>query len=504
MIAGALALLTLFLHASTGWRYGYFRDELYFIACAQHLAWGYVDQPPLVALAAWLSAPFGYAPLALRALPMLAAALTVALAVRLVRELGGGRFAQFLGGIAVALTPAYLLLGNTLTTTSFEPLSWTLTAYALLRIVRGGGRWWWLALALAVAFGGYGKYSIALLVVALAVGLLATGRQRVLATPMLPLAALLALALLAPNLLWQAAHGWPIFTVLHGDAAHRPALESGVALEYRNLAVNALAFAAEQVLYTGPFGALIWAIGLIAPFRVAALRDTRPLSVAYVALVAMALLLGGKGYYIVGIYATLLAVGAVALERAARLWRASIAGGVVALGLLALPLALPVLPVDGLIAYTRTLGLTGRGGTPAHLIQPLFAEEFGWRTLARDVARVYASLPPGERAQTTIYADTYGDAGALDFYGPRHGLPPAVSTQNSYYGWGPGPRAGRTLIAIGATRIARLKRYYRCRLVATSDAPLKWIVEGPAPIYLCRHPIAPLRAIWPHLRWYGA
>lgn len=505
MIAGAGALLALVLHGATVWRYGYFRDELYFIACAKHLAWGYVDQPPLVAFAAWLSAPFGYALPALRALPVLAAAATVYVAVRLARELGGGRFAQALAGVAVLLTPAYLLLGNTLTTTSFEPLAWTLAIYACVRIVRGGQARSWLLLALAVAFGGYGKYSIALLVGALAVGLLLVPERRVLATLWLPIAALLTVLLMAPNFAWQAAHGWPIFTVLHGDAAHRPALASGIALEYHSLTTNALAFTLEQPIYTAPFGTLLWLCGLIAPFRLRELRDLRFVSVSYVALFVVAVLLGAKGYYIVGVYATLLVFGAIALERAARGWRVAMAVGVVAIGALAMPLSLPLLSVNGLIAYTRALGLTGRNGTSAHLIQPVFAEEFGWQRLARDVASVYATLPLDERAGTTLYADTYAGAGALDFYGPRYGLPQAVSTQNTFALWGPGSRAGTTVIAVGATRSALLRQNYRdCALARTSNEPMKWIVEGPTPIYLCRDPIVPLRTLWPRLRWYGA
>jgi hypothetical protein len=139
------------------------------------------------------------------------------------------------------------------------------------------------------------------------------------------------------------------------------------------------------------------------------------------------------------------------------------------------------------------------------LMQPLFAEEFGWNRLAGDVARVYFALPPATRARTAIYADTYGDAGALDFFGPRYGLPPAISSQNSYYLWGTRGHDGATVIAIGATRIDLLRKYYRSvQLVRTSSEPYKWIVEGPAPIFLLRDPVAPLWQIWPNLRWYGA
>ncbi|HEY6325767.1 MAG TPA: hypothetical protein VIW73_04520, partial [Candidatus Cybelea sp.] len=161
MIGALLALLALLLHAATAWRYGYFRDELYFIACSKHLAWGYVDQPPFVAFAAWLAAPAGYSLLALRALPILAAALTVYLAVRLAAELGGGRFAQWLCGVATTLLPAYLLLGNTLTTSSFEPFFWTLAIFIAIRIVRSPPAHappLWAALGVVAALGAYAKY----------------------------------------------------------------------------------------------------------------------------------------------------------------------------------------------------------------------------------------------------------------------------------------------------------------------------------------------------------
>lgn len=508
MIPLAFAAIAALLHAATAWRYGYFRDELYFIAASKHLTWGYVDQPPMVALAAWLAAPFGYHLIALRALPILAAALAVYVAVRLARELGGGSFAQLLAGTATLLMPAYLLLGNTLTTSSFEPLFWTLAFYCTIRIVRApvaGAARSWAMLGILVALGAYAKYSMLLPVAGIVIGLLATPQRRVLRSPYPLYAAALAVLLLAPNIAWQWLHGWPFFEVLRGDFAHRPAFQNGLALEYRSLASNAVAFALEQLLYTNPLAVPVWLAGAIAPFRLLAMRDLRWITVAYAFVFAVSVALGAKGYYIVGVYATLLAVGAVAIEGLAAYARRAIFAALVTVGVLALPLSLPVLPVDGLVAYTKALGLTGRSGSPAHLIEPIFAEEFGWQRLARDVAGLYFLLPASVRARTAIYADTYGDAGALDFFGPQYGLPPAISSQNSYYLWGTRGYDGTTLVAIGATRIDILRRFYRsCVLARTSTEPYKWIVEGPAPIYLCHDPVAPLSAIWPRLRWYGA
>ena len=503
MIALPIAIATLLLHVATASRYGYFRDELYFIACSKHLAWGYVDQPPLVALAALLSAPFGYDMIALRLLPALAASLAALVAAFIARDLGGGRFAQGFAAAAVALTPAYLTLSNILTTTSFESLSWTLVIWCTINIVRGGGARWWIALAGAVAFGLYGKYSIILLVLALIAGLLLTAQRRSLRTPWFGVAALLALALISPNLLWQWSHGWPFFEVLSGDVANRHAFATGLVLESRQMLPNALAFSEEQFLYTNPAAAAIWLGGIAAPFALRELRDVRYVAIAYAVLLAVAIALAAKGYYIIGIYASLFAFGAVAIERATPWARTGIAVVVAAVALVALPISIPILPLPAFLRYSVALGMTPAGSP--RLTQPVYAEEFGWERLARDVARQYDALDPSVRDRTAIYADTYADAGALDVFGHKYGLPDAIGSQNTYWLWGPRNYDGSTLIAVGASRIDVLKRYYRSvRLLSTSDEPMKWIVEGPAPIYLCTGPRMPLSAMWPYLRWYGA
>jgi hypothetical protein len=498
VIGGVIAVAAFLLHLCTAWRYGYFRDELYFIACGRHLAWGYVDQPPLVAFIAWIAQPANDELIALRLLPALAAALTAYVAARIASELGGGRFAQWLAAIAVALTPAYLLLGNVLTTTSFEPLSWTLAVWCCIRRQ-------WLGLAAVATFGLYGKYSMVLLLAALLVGLLLTKERRVLATPWLAICAGVVVVLMLPNLWWQAAHGWPFFAVLQGDAANRHAFNNGWLLESQNLASNALSFATEQLLYTNPLAAPVWFCGLIAPFLGPRLRELRSVSLAYIALFLAAVVLEAKGYYIIGIYGALFAVGAVVVERAAKWLRTALLAAITVCAIVTLPLSIPILPIDGFIAYSQALGLTGRNGTPAHVIQPIYAEELGWDRLTQDVATVYDALPITTRRDTAVYADTYADAGAVDFFGPSYGLPSAISSQNSYWLWGSHGYSGTTMIAIGASRFDILRQYYRsCKLVRTSTEPLKWIVEGPSPIYLCTGPTMPLEQIWPHLRWYGA
>jgi 4-amino-4-deoxy-L-arabinose transferase-like glycosyltransferase len=495
VIGVAIALCATFLHLGTAWRYGYFRDEIYFIACGRHLAWGYVDQPPLVALVAWLAQPANDALLALRLLPCIAAGLTVYVAVQIVRGLGGGRFAQWLAGVAVALTPAYLLLGNVLTTTSFEPLSWILVIWCAMRR-------WWIALAFAATFGLYGKYSMALLLGALIIGFLLTTQRRALTTPRLAIAATIVVVLMLPNLWWQASHGWPFLEVLQGDAAHRHAFNNGWLLESQNLVGNGVSFGVEQLLYTNPLAAPIWLCGLIGPFLGPRLREFRFITIAYIVLFAVAVALEAKGYYIIGIYGALLAVGAIVVERAATWLRTALFAALVVSAVATLPLSIPVLPIDGFIAYSQMLGLTGHGAD-AHVIQPIYAEQFGWDRLARDVASVYNTLP--NKNAVAIYADTYADAGAIDFFGPAYDLPNAISSQNNYWLWGTRGYDGETIIAIGASRIDLVRPFYRsCKLVRISDEPLRWVVEGPTPIFICTGAMLPLDRIWPHLRWFGA
>lgn len=503
----ALSLAALAAHLAASARYGYFRDELYFIACAKHLSWGYVDQPPLVAFAAWLSAPLGYNLIALRLLPAIAAAITVWLAARIAREFGGGRFAQAFAALATLFLPAYLLLGSTLTTTSFEPLSWTLFLYAVIRLVRTGNPRYWPAASLAFAFGMYGKYSMLLLATAVVFGLLCTRERRLLFTWWFPAGVALSAVLLAPNLIWQSMHAWPFLEVIRGDFEHRHAFQTGLTLEYKSLAQNAPAFIIEQVVYTNPISLPIWLAGL---GMLAFSREYRPyrfIPIAYVVLLVLAIWLEAKGYYIIGIYAPLLAAGCVLLE-----WvLVDSASRAVAVALYALvtlpfvPFSLSMLPVDTFIAYSKILRLTGQNGTPSRLIQPVYAEEFGWDELAQHVAAVYKSLPPATRARTAVFADTYGDAGGLDFYGPRYGLPPVISAQNTYYLWGTRGYDGKTLIFVGASQADLMRKLYRkVELVGTYGNPYKWVVEGPTPIYLCTDPVAPLSRLWPQLRWYGA
>jgi hypothetical protein len=484
----AIAAATLAAHAATLDRYGFYRDELYFLACAKHLRWGFADQPPLAPLLAAAALPFDGNIFAVRMVCAAAAAFTVLAADALARDFGARTGARVMCALAVALMPASLFLGNTLTTTSLEPLTWTLAILFGLRFARSGMGAWWIALLGVTAGAAYMKYSIFLLLAAATVAALAI-RDRRLALGMAA-AGGGAFVLLLPNVLWQYAHGFPFLGVLAGDVAGRHAFNAGPQYEYAGVLANAPAFVVEQFAFTNPVAAILW---------IPALLRSRFFAIAYAALFFVGILSAAKGYYIIGIYPALFAAGASALQTYSAKLRLSALAAVTASGLLLAPLTLPVLPVDSLVAYMHA------AGAPRHLMQPLFADEFGWRQLTAAVARQYDALPAATRASTPIFADTYGGASAIAYYGPFYALPQPIGAQNQYYLWGTRGYRLRTMLAVGASEYPELETLYRSvRMVGTFSDPHRWVLEGPTPIYLCTNPRYPDAVIWRRLRWYGA
>jgi len=505
----AVAAAVVAAHVATIGNYGYFGDELYFIDCARHLAWGYVDLPPFVALICWAASPLDDPLWAIRILPALAAGGTVIAAAAVARELGGRGFAQLLTAICVALAPTDLLYGSFLSTSSFEPLAWTLLVYLTLRLAATREPRIFVAIAALVTAALYMKYSIAMCAIALLIALIVAGRARLFASPWF-FGALAGCALLVlPNVAWQFAHGLPFLEVVKTDALDRHPLGNGVAFESSNLALNAALFAAMQLLYLNPILAFIWLWGL---GRLAFARDAAPhrfLAIAYVVLFAFMVAGNARGYYMSAFYASLFAAGGVAVEAATAnrtAWRVAVAAIAAAGGVALAPFAIPVLPVDTFVAYTSALGVSKPAppdGAP-HLIQPLYAEEFGWEAMTATVAGVYKSLPAAQRADTPVFTDGYTYAGAFDFYGPRFGLPPVLSANNNYYLWGYGDYDGKQMIAVGGSYYPLYTRLYgSVKQVAVYRDVHRWMIEGPLPIYLCTQPKMPLAQMWPLLKKFG-
>lgn len=491
-----LALAKIALQALGIARYGFFRDELYYMACGRHLAWGYIDQPPLVAGLAWFSRhAFGNSIVSIRILPVLAGAAIVFLAGVLARELGGGKTAQYLAAFAVLFIPAYLAFDSFFSMNAFEPLFWMLCAWLAIRIVKGGSPKLWLAFGAISGIGIENKHTMIVFGFALIAGLLITGNQWILKSKWIWLGGLIAFAIFMPNLLWEAHHGWPQIEVVHN------------AQIFKNEPIGPFVFLGQQILFLNPLALPIWLAGLLWCFAAPGEKRFHFLGWAYVIVLAIFITGDGKSYYPLPIYPLLFAAGAVAWERVTSVsrqrQRKALIPMVLVSGVIMLPWAVPILPVNTFLKYEnffpRFFRVQTERDATARLPQ-LYADMLGWQNLADSIARVYHALPPREQGSCAIFAGNYGEAGAVDYYGPKLGLPPAISGHNSYYDWGPRNYSGSCVILIGE-RSDIYKQYFgEADLVAHASNPHGMPIERSVPIYVCRKPVAALAKLWPHFK----
>jgi hypothetical protein len=507
-VVALLALVKLALHlATTGlFGYSYFVDELYYLACARHLAWGFVDMPPLFpAVTALLSAVCGESLFAVRLLPALSGAALVLMTGLIARDLGGKRFAQGLAALAVLTAPIWLALHSIDTMNELEQLSWTGCAWIVVRIV-GTAREGleeprprlWLLFGAVAGLGMLNKHSMAFFGVAVAAALLFTAERRAYRSRWLWLGGAVAVALFLPNLVWVVQHHFPHFEML-----------ANIRRNGRDTQLNPLQFMAQQALFMNPVALPLWLGGLAWLLAGREGRRWRVLGIAYLVVIAEMLLLDGRPYYPAPAYPMLLAAGGVAAERwlAARRWRAAgpAYAAVLALsGAMMAPVFVPLLPPETLIRYTRAIGFT-QPRIENHRLGPLpqlMADRFGWREMAGEVARIYRSLPPEDRAKAAIFGQNYGQAGAIDLFGPALGLPPAISGHLSYFLWGPHGYTGEVMIVMDDTR-GRLAQLFRdVRWAGHVEHPYSMPYEH-FDVFVCRGPRVALPALWPQIKRYS-
>ncbi len=494
----ALALCGALLQLLTGPRYGLFRDEFYYLACADHLDWGYVDHPPLSIGVLWaVRALAGDSLLALRCVPALLLGLVVVLAALLAREHGGSRFAQGLAALTVLAAPQYLGLTGFFSMNALDLAFWASGALLLARLARLDRPQLWLPLGLLIGLGLMNKLSMLFFALGLGVATLLTPLRRHLRTPWPWLGALLALACLLPHVVWQVAHGWPTAEFIRN------------ATRYKNAVFTPLQFLGAQVLEMNPLNALLWLAGLAWLLFARDGRAFRALGLVYAVVLAVMLLQGAKPYYLAPAYTLLLPAGAVALaawqERRRWAWPGSVAAALLlASGAALAPLAVPLLPVEGYLAWQRTLGLTPPAAERQALgpLPQFFADRFGWRELAQEVARVRAALPPGDRARVLIVTENYGEAGALRYFGRELGLPPAVSQHNSFWLWGPGRSEVEVAIIVGKDEQDMREAWEQVELAGRFSHPYAMPYEQRRPILVCRGLRSPLDVAWRRGRRY--
>jgi hypothetical protein len=493
----AIAAAVLFFRLATSGVYGLFVDELYFLACGEHLAWGYVDMPPLTALQAFIArAMFGDSMLAIRLFPALAAAGLVLLTGAIVRELGGKRFAQGLAALTVALAPAYLFVGSYLSMNSVEPLIWMGCVFVLIRMIRTGNTRLWLAFGALAGIGLENKHTVLLFGFAIVVGVLLTAERRLMANRWFLLGGLVAFLIFLPNLIWMVQHHFPHLEML-----------ANIRRNQRNVELSSVQFLAQQIYFMGPLAAPVWLVGLWHLVVRREWREYRGLGLAYLIAIGMLLAVHGRVYYPLPAYPMLFAAGAVALERwSARPGRGWVKPAYVAVvavsGAVLVPLATPILPPETYLRYTQAI----------HLNQPriehrrtsalpqLFADRFGWPEMAETVAKVYHSLPLEERSKCAIFGNHYGQSGSIDFYGPKLGLPKAIGGHVSYWYWGPRGYTGECMIVLGDDRRGVERWFDQVEAVADVGHPYAMAQEH-FTVFLCRKPKGwTLQEIWPRLK----
>jgi len=475
------ALVYFTLHLLTSTRYGYFRDALYYLACSEHLAFGYVDQPPLIAVLGWIARhTLGTSLPALLFWPALAGALRIILTAAFARELGAGRFGTVLAAALAATPGVWWVIDHQFAMNSLEPLFWGGLAYVVLRLINTTNPKLWLAFGAIAGVGLLNKYSIVFFAAALLAGLLLTSQRRLLFTPWILLGGGIAFLIFSPNLIWNIQHDWPFLELMRNIRA------TG-----KDVILSPGMYLLQQVLMLNPVSFPFWLAGLLFYFFS---RDAkyRNFGWTFVITIALFMITHGKDYYSAPAYVMLFAAGGVAIERLLSLrWQVLrpacfvwLALGVVPL----LPLVLPVLPIETFLRYHSHLPFevpkTERSFVGETLPQ-YYADEFPWPGMVAAVAQVYHSLTPEEQQRTAIFGSNYGQAASIDFFGPQYGLPKAISGHQNYFLWGPRQYTGDIVILLGAKESEQVEQFESVTVVATPNNPYAYRYEN-RPILLCR------------------
>ncbi|WIG59147.1 MAG: hypothetical protein OJF49_001894 [Ktedonobacterales bacterium] len=499
-----IALTSFIAHMLVANNYGYFRDELYYMAAGRHLAAGYVDFPPFIALlAALLRVPFNDNLIAIHVLPAVASALVIFTAGMMTRELGGGRVAQMLAALATLVNITYLATGSIFSYDAFDELWWALAAYVVIRLLRRNQPRLWLLFGLIAGIGLTTKLSMLFFGFALVVGLLLTPARVAFRSRWIWLGGLIAFAFLVPYTIWNAANGWPTlaFWSNYGD---------------RLVGSNALTFLAEQIYTANPLTLPLWITGLYFFLRAKDGRPYRALGWTYLVLFVIFAYWHAKTYFLAPAYPFLYAGGAIifarayerAKQRQRRRWGLpTYAVALVLSGLLLAPVAMPILPPPTFGHVYGFLGGDAGAQMENHATGTLpqwLGDRYGWTELTATVAKVYRSLPADEQQQACISTDNYGEAGALEYLGTAYHLPPVLSGHNNYFFWGPGNCTGKVLIVVTADPTQIHAVYASVQQVATTSCVYCMPYEDGVPIYVCTQPtFSNLRDVWPGIKHFN-
>ena len=519
----AIALAKLVFHIYCNNRYGYFRDEFDSMSCGDHLQWGYVDQPPLIPFLIHICrAVLGDSLRSIRFIPALASSLLVVQTAVLARELGGRRYAILLSAVCAAIVPQYLSNGSLLGTNCLEPNLWMGCAYFAILAIRQDNPRHWLWFGVCAGIGLENKYTIAIFCLGIVVGLLLTEQRRRLLSKWMWLGGLAAFLIFLPNLLWNIHYDWPFVQLMRAIPA-----------EGRDVVWGPAQFFFQQVLISNPLVAPLWLGGLFALLfsagrigcwlgatwlptpscfcftgkitiwprftRCCWQRERWRLNIGWIIRVWIIL-----GWTILG---RIILVWTVpkARRRACSGWKPTLVMVLVASGIHLMPIVVPVLSPEHFLTYTKTLPFKLPVNEYSHMRTSLpqwYADQFGWKEIAVEAEVAWSRVPADQRSDCAIFGQDYGQAGAIDFFGRAHGLPPALSGDRTYWLWGPHGYSGNCMIVLGDRKERLQQLFNQVEYVGTSaDNP--WALESQISVYICRGArFGMLEDLWPQLkRW---
>jgi len=495
LLIWTIAFAKLLFHIYFNNRYGYFRDEFDYIACGNHLAWGYVDQPPLVPFLIHIcQGVLGDSLRSIRFIPALASSLLVVQGAAIAREFGGKRYAVLLTAIAIVIAPLYLSNGSLLTTNCLEPNLWMGCAYFFILAIKRANPRYWIAFGIVAGFGLEEKYTIALFCFAIIVGLVLTEQRRAFLQKSFWLGGGAAFLIFFPNLLWNIHYHFPFLELMHNIRA-----------EGRDVILPAGEYFFQQTLLVHPLAAPLWLAGLLALLFARQLKPYRGLGIAYLVCYAVLFALHGKNYYLTPIYPMLLAAGAVVAENAfsrrGLAWlKPAVAIVLLAAGASLAPVMVPFFSPENFLAYMDRLPFKLPIMEHSHARAALpqwYADQFGWNEIVAETAVAWNELAPQERADCGIFGQDYGQAGAIDFLGRRYGLPPSLSGHQSWFLWGPRQYSGNCMIVLSETRAKLESLWTQVDYVGTS-APNPYALEQQIPVFICRgKKFESLKTLWP-------
>ncbi len=475
-------------------RYGYFRNELYFIACGRHPAFGYVDQPPLIPLLSAMTQSFGHSLWLLRLPAVVAAAVLVPVTAAFARLFSPRTIVMVTAAMAAALNPALAALTATLTTTTFEPLAWTGCAYFIARYIVRHDENSLLWAGVVAGFAMEAKYGIAMWLAGLFLGLLLYHRD-VLLTKKLWLGVGIAILIAVPSVIWQAAHHWPFLALI----AHHRAIGF-------DLTGGPVVFEIGQILANNLVLAPLWIAGVVAPFVIAELKPARFLAVAFMVATLIDFASHGKDYYLFGVYPVMFAIGAGVLSLRIPRWAVAIwLTLATAQFAILIPVVLPVMRPHRLAFLLNHSHLRPRPDEIAAIGAPLtqvFSDEMGWKELEKNVAAVYEALAEQDRQKAAIFTSSYGEAAAIDFFGEADRLPQVIGGGNQYFLWGPRGADGSLMIVVNGDPDRWRSACNDLQVAGTFGVPLAMPYERDRPILVCRGLRRSLQQTWADFQRY--